>query len=509
MGTPQARRIRELSHRTVRGGLWLFGGTVGTNVARLGVTAALARLVLPEEYGLNVEASVLLGLLAVAVEVGLGQAMIQRKDLLPQHESTSLTITLLVGAASALLLAGGASSWAAFRGIPALTALLQILAISLIFRATSSVPRMLMMRELRFKEVSVVQFAAFIAQSITSVALAAAGYGALALAWGAVAGSLVDASLTFQRRPIARPLDFHWARGRELLSFGGGLTVARMANTVALQSDNLVVGMALGPAALGLYSRAYSVLAIPAGLLQSIDGALFTALARLQDDVPQLRSAFRSGISLTAALVIPISAFITVMAPELVRCLMGPNWDGAVLPLQILAPTMFFRTAYKIAAVSVRAQGAVNLLAITQVSYALSVVAGAFLGCRFGLAGAAVGVGCAVFFQYLFLVGAGARLLGLPVIRTLLPSYQPLLLGGTAAALTWGISRLCGLAAVSSPLRLLFSGMAFLGLVGVARRVAPNKALGPELVRVLDAAWRRVALVWGSRPAAPEPNSGH
>lgn len=458
-------------------------------MARIAITAVLARIILPLDYGLIVEASVLLAFLTVGAELGLGQALVQRRELEPEHESTALWLTSASGVVCGLVLMAVAESWSAFRGMPALKAPISVLALTLILRTPSSVPRLLLMRDLRMKEVSVYQFIGFIAQSVTSIVLGFARYGALALAWGAVVGALFELASSFFLRPIRRPFTFRRSRARELMKFGNGLTFARLANNVALQGDNLVVGISLGPVALGLYNRAYSVLALPAGLLQSIDGALFPALARLQDDTEQLRSAFRSGILFTAALVVPTSAFVTVLAPEIVGCLMGPNWRGAIVPLQILGPSMFFRTVYKIASTTIRAKGAVNLLAVTQVTYALCVVLGAVIGCRWGLSGAALGVAIAVFLQYLFLLSLAARLLGEPILTALLPSPKPWLLGGLLAVVAWGVAHLTRVAGLPQLGRLLAAGLASLVLLALARWVAPKQLLGAEVVKALDAAW--------------------
>ncbi len=100
---------------------------------------------------------------------------------------------------------------------------------------------------------------------------------------------------------------------------------------------------------------------------------------------------------------------------------------------------MFFLTGYKIASTTIRAKGAVNLLAVTQVTYALCVLLGAVIGCRWGLGGAALGVGIAVILQYVFLVSLAARLLGYLSSRRSSPHPSH---GSSAASWRWSLGGL-------------------------------------------------------------------
>lgn len=72
---------------------------------------------------------------------------------------------------------------------------------------------------------------------------------------------------------------------KELLIFGGGFTLGKIGNTLALQGDNFVIGRWLGAEALGLYGRAYHLMVTPATLFGTVtDKVLFPAMAKVQGD---------------------------------------------------------------------------------------------------------------------------------------------------------------------------------------------------------------------------------
>ena len=114
------------------------------------------------------------------------------------------------------------------------------------------------------------------------------------------------------------------------------------------EGDYLVVGRWLGSSSLGLYTRARKLMGAPASLLGGmLDDVLFPAMARVQDDLPRLGLAYRRGVSLVALTMLPLSALLMVLAPEVIAVALGPQWLGAVVPFQILAVGLLLRTSYK------------------------------------------------------------------------------------------------------------------------------------------------------------------
>ena len=144
----------------------------------------------------------------------------------------------------------------------------------------------LLRRELRFQWLANLDVSAYaIGYGLVGIALALAGWGVWALVAGQITqGLLRTGVLLIYRRPSLRqPFDLR--AFRDLVYFGGGFTVARAANYVAVQGDNLVVGRFLGPQALGFYGRAYSLMSAPAYSFGNVlDQVLFPAMAKVQHD---------------------------------------------------------------------------------------------------------------------------------------------------------------------------------------------------------------------------------
>jgi PST family polysaccharide transporter len=263
--------------------------------------------------------------------------------------------------------------------------------------------------------------------------------------------------------------------------FGGGFTAARIGNYLGVQGDNLVVGRWLGAEALGIYGRAYQLMASPAMLVgQILDRVLFPAMAKVQDSADRLRAAYRRGVALIALVMLPLSAVLYVLAPEVVHLLLGPAWAGAIVPFQIFSLGLLFRTSYKMSDSLARATGAVYRRAWRQWVYALLVIGGAGLGAAWGLAGVAACVLAAIAVNFFLMAQLSLGLAGMGW-RSFLAAHVPagtlaLILGleiwGAAAVLrSWHLGSLAVLAASGAV--LVLSALVLL-------RLLPQVVLGED-----------------------------
>jgi O-antigen/teichoic acid export membrane protein len=311
--------------------------------------------------------------------------------------------------------------------------------------------------------------------------------------------ALVSAQLAFTATNTVllligrRPLVAVWPERqafRELVHFGGGVTLARIANFFALQGDNLVVGRYLGPVALGFYGRAYQLMAAPSATLGEIlDLVLFPAMASVQGEAQRLALAYRKGVSLIALLVLPASVLLFGLAPELVAVLLGPNWTAVVVPLQILAAGMLFRTSYKMSDVASRATGAVYPRAWRQGLYAVLVIGGSWIGARWGLEGVAAGVLFALTVNFLAMAELSLRVIQMSW-GTLIRAHLPALWLSLACGLVlWGVLEPLREWQVPALLRLIAATGVTLGTGLALAWAAPRVFVGSDGLWMLQRLW--------------------
>ncbi|HEX6617025.1 MAG TPA: lipopolysaccharide biosynthesis protein [Gemmatimonadales bacterium] len=382
-----------LTRRTLGGLLWMGSGKAAFTLLQLLVLSVLGRLVTPAEFGVVGAAIVVIGLSTIVSNLGLGPAIVQRPELEQRHLETAFTASLLLGLGLGALVWLGAPLAADFMRMPAVTPVLRALSWVFPINALNTVAGSLLARDLEFSWLAIRDVITYgLGYGVVGIGTALLGWGVWALVAGQIAQTALKSAVLLARHPPPRRLVMERQAFKDLAYFGGGFTVARLANYAAVYGDNVVTGRFLGPAALGYYGRAYSLMSAPAYAFGTVlDAVLFPAMAKVQDDPRRLAAAYLRAVALIALLVLPLSAVLILLAPEVIRVALGPKWTLAVVPFQVLGIGMLFRTSYKMSDSIARSTGAVYRRAWRQIIYAVLVVIGAWIGQRWGIVGVAWG----------------------------------------------------------------------------------------------------------------------
>jgi PST family polysaccharide transporter len=329
--------------------------------------------------------------------------------------------------------------------MPALAPVLRALALMYPLRGLGLVAEAVMQRALRFRALSAIDVASYgVGYGAVGITLALAGYGVWALVAAQLGQTAVRTLLLVVSAPHSWRLSLHRGALMRLLNYGSGLTFAQLANALAVNVDNLIVGRWIGAGPLALYSRAYQLLVMPASLFSSVlDRVLFPVMSRLRADRLRLGHAYLQAIEITASTTLPAGATLVVLAPEVIRVLLGPNWDGAVLPLRILAGGMMFRASFQLGDSLARAMGAVYASAWRQAAYAGAVIAGAWIGHYWGIGGVAVGVLLALAVKYGMMAQQSLRLTGGSWRQFGLAHSAAFLVTGTLTATAGAVAYAC------------------------------------------------------------------
>ena len=408
-----------LTGRALGGMLWTFSGTGVQAAVQLLVLMALGRLLTPTDFGLMGAAAVVIALSQIVSQVGVGPAIVQRRELDATHVRVAFTISgglgFVLGAAVWL----GAPALAAFYRIPAVEPVLRGVALLFPIDGLNTVGESLLVRRLQFRLFVAVEVASYVlGYACVGVLLAWWGYGV----WALVAANVAQVTLrtigmyVATMHPIRPSLNLR--ASRDLLSYGFGHSLAQVGALLSQQGDNLVVGRWLGPAALGIYGRAYNLMVMPASVFgRIVNRVLFPVMAQVQDEPERLAGAYERVLAVVALMSLPVGAFLWVVAPEFIPVLLGPGWTAVVLPFRLFTISLLFRMSSKISDACTKAAGAVYSRALVQGAYALLVLVGAYIGQRRGVGGVAVAVSIAMGFNWLAMAALSRSVTGLSWAR--------------------------------------------------------------------------------------------
>lgn len=475
-----------LTHRAVSGMAWVAWGSAASAVLRLAVLVLLTRLLSATDFGLVNVALIVIGFSLTFSQLGLGPALTQRPTIEPRHVSTAFAASTGFGLLIAALMWLLAPGIAAFFRMDALTPVVRALALVFPIDGLSTVAQNLLQRELRFRFLSNAEVAAYgLGYGVVGLGLAYIGWGV----WSLVAAQLAQAVVRAVIFLAAMPPRLHprptWSTFRELFDFGMGQSAGRIAWFLANQADNFVVARWMSVTAVGIYGRAYQLMAVPTTLLGDVlDKVLFPTMSQVQNDAKRLAGAYLQGTALIALVTLPVGVVAAVLAPDLVRVAFGPGWEAAVPPFQILALGMMFRTSHRMSDSLARATGRVYRRAWRQALYAALVFAGAWVGRSWGLSGVAAGVLVALFANYLMMAHLSLSVGQISWSRFAAAQLPALGLSIVLGAVS--LAALTGLQHLGWPplANLVLVTVAVLGTAGLLLQVAPALVLGEHGLRI-------------------------
>lgn len=478
---------RRLSHEIFSGILWTSGGKGAQAVLQFLVLVLLARLMTPHEFGVIGAAMIVVGFSEIFTKIGLGPALVQRENLEAGHLQTAFSVSILLSLLIAAIIWLLAPSIARFFNYEEMEPVIKALCLLFPIKGIGLVAESLAQRELDFKLLATTGTISFVVgYLIFGVGLALLNFGVWALVGAHLVTAIVKVIPLLWNYP---PNGFMPQRKafNDLFYFSGGYTIARVANYGALELDYLVVGSWLGLTALGLYGRAYQLMSVPASAFGKVlDEVLFPSMSKIQNDQDRLAAIYLRGVSLIALVMLPLSVIGFILAPEIVRAVLGWKWAAVVIPFRILMIGLLMRTSYKLSDSLTRAKGAVYNRAWRQVIYAALVFVGAVVGQNWGILGVAVGVLFAVTINFLLMAHMSLKLLDVSWWKFVKAHGNAALLAFCFGIVTYPMVTVMRGMDISSYAILAVMGLVLGAFALLVIRFAAGSFLGKEGVWMLD-----------------------
>ena len=308
----------------------------GVSGIQLIIQIILARLLLPEDYGIIALIVVFISISQIFVQSGLGTALIQKREVTDEDYSSVFYITLLIALVFYGILFLTAPFIAAFYNQPLLTPILRVLGLTLFFGAVNTIQNAIIARYFQFKKLFVSSVVAVLLSGVVGIAMAYTGYGVWALVGQQFTAITVICAimwLTVKWRP---KLLFSLTRVKELFTFGWKLLVSGLIDVTYINLSTLVIGKLYHANMLGFYTKGQEFPnLLVANINSSIQAVMFPAYARCQDNRSLVKQIMRRALVTSSFLVFPAMAGLAAVAEPLVLLLLTEKWLIAVPFLQI------------------------------------------------------------------------------------------------------------------------------------------------------------------------------
>jgi len=374
------------------------------------------RLLSPHDYGLMEMAAVLIAFLTMMNELGLGAALIQRKDMDEGMMRQIFGLLLIINASFFFLSLSAAPLAADFFKEQRLIPVIRLLSVQFVMASFVIIPQSLIDREMLFKEKSIVELVSAIAGSLATLPLALSGWGVWSLVWGSLTLNLFRTVGLNLVRPYLKLPHFSFKGIGQAISFGGYVTIARILRFFYSQTDMIIVGKFLGRQLLGFYSVAMTLASLP---MEKVSGIInqvaFPAFASIQTDIQKVSSHFLRSVRIMSLLAFPILWGISSIAPEFINLLLGKKWSVAIVPLQILSLVIPVRMVSNLMSPALLGLGRADTNFLNVINASLTLPFGFLVGCHWGIIGVSIAWSSIFPIVFIFNLSRTARILKIKV----------------------------------------------------------------------------------------------
>ena len=430
--TPDSQQI---ARKSVHGIFWNYA-SFGLGKGLVFVTTAiLAHLLTPDDFGIVAFATLAVTYLSILKDLGLGPALIQRRQNVEEAASIVFTLNLLLGAGLTLTAIALAPPIAAFFREPLIIPVLRWLSLTFVLKSLGSIHIVRLKRELEFRRKLIPDLGRSLFKGVASIGLALAGFGVWSLVIGQLAGVLAGVILSWVVFPWWPRLTINTELTKELLSYGLSVVGVDALTITTDNLDYLLIGRVFGNAALGIYTLAFR---LPELLVLNplwvMAAAIFPAYATVQDQPETLRRGFLATVRFVEILSVPLSLGLMLVADPLVRVAFGEQWLAAIPVVRVLALFVLVRSIGFNAGDVYKAIGRPDILIKLELLNMGVLVPALWFGSYFGLIGIAIGHLLASLMRMVADLMVATRFVNVS-LRDILLQLKPSFSGGLALTL--------------------------------------------------------------------------
>lgn len=385
---------KSLTDKTISGLNWSFIGTNSLAIINIVVGIVLARILLPQDFGLLGMTYIFIGLAELFVTMGMGSAVQRVKNLSEEHIRVATTLTIISSVVIYILLWVLAPYISAFYKEARIISIIRVLSSIFLIQGVITVSYGIIRRELDFKYILKIDLSSnIVGYGLTSTILALLGFGVWSLVYGRIVTAIVAAAIIMIKVPVnLKPL-LTKDEVKDLAGFGGGISLSNFLFYASSNIDLLIIGKFLNSHMLGLYTRALNLMKESlTKITGGIYNVLFPAFAAVQDNPAKLRTAYYRTIQTVTYFVYPILISMIVTAEFVIKGLFGAKWGGAVTSFQLLGIAGLLRVTLQYSGALAHATGKVYVEAMQQLIYFLLLGACSFYAVRFGIEGVAASI---------------------------------------------------------------------------------------------------------------------
>ncbi|MDO9630123.1 MAG: lipopolysaccharide biosynthesis protein [Acholeplasmataceae bacterium] len=331
-------QTQSLKNATITGFIWRLSQNFGTQFINFGIQIVLARILLPETYGIIALTAIFSAIANVLIQGAFSSSIVQRKKITDLELSSVFYLSVMLSLVFFGMMFAVSPFVANFYNEPLLEAVLRVQAINIVIGSLYTVHQSLMIRHMQYKKGFFSGLAGTIAQGVIGITLALNGYGVWALVFSTLANNIITSLIVIMLVKWKPKLEFSLSSVKSLFDYGSKIFIINFMNAIYTNLLSLFIGKIYDSERLGYYNKGYS---FPVLIMINVDGAintvLFSSLSKMQDDPEGGLKVLRRSMKMSMFLSAPAMLGLVAVAEPMISFLLTDKWLPSVPFLRIIA----------------------------------------------------------------------------------------------------------------------------------------------------------------------------
>ena len=353
-----ADNTENIKGKALSGFAWRFSERLLTQGVSFLISVVLARLLMPEQYGVIGIVTIFISLADVFVVNGLGTALIQKKDADELDFDTIFYAGIGLSVILYAVVYFSAPLIAYIYKTEMITPVLRVMGLRIPVAAFNSVQQAIVSRRMEFKKFFVATSVGTLLSGVLGIILAYAGMGVWALVAQNMSGTVFNTIILLFVVDWKPRWMFSFDRLKGMFSFGSKVMLSNFIGTLFNQIKGLIIGVKYTTTDLAYYNRGERIpMLISTNVESTIDSVLFPVLSKIQEDKERTKNTCRRFLEVGSYIIMPLLIGLAVTSENVVRVLLTDKWLLCVPFMQMVCLQQAFSVLNTANIQVIKAQG--------------------------------------------------------------------------------------------------------------------------------------------------------
>jgi len=388
-------------------------------------TIVVARILVPEDYGIVAISGIFIGLLGVITDMGFMSALINKEKITQEEQDSAFWLTLLLSLVLFALVYASAPFLAMLYDSEILVDIIRMSAFILPLTSLKIIPTTIAMRSLNFKYRAVTDMVGQFVTSISSVLMAMNDFGVWTLIYSVLIGQTVVVIAYLPLMKAIPKLTIQIRKMKEIITYGTHIMLAQMLEFFTMRADIFIIGLFLPEKQVGYYSMGYQLSTIPLDKIGALfNRVAFPSISRIKEDIQATRSLFVNMHKYLLVIAFPVLVGLMLVADDLTVLLLTEKWEPLIPIIQALCMLNLLRVSGMIMPYVLAGVGRSDYVLKFHVLSSVLLPIAFLIGVQQGLYGVLAGWFIAYPFLYFYILRLLVNIIGLEMKQFLL-SIKP------------------------------------------------------------------------------------